>query len=144
MIGRVVRPDGQGQEPGETEANAHLIASAPDLKAALDKIINNWDNLHPKDRAQARDALAKAENREVRPFSWLEDLSEKNLLLSVSNMSDGMLELAASHTQCQMVASALDDEFKRRESVSKTPEVPVCGPKKDPKVSQDPPRRDRK
>ena len=31
-----------------------------DLLAALQKIVNNWDNLHLKDRQQARLAIAKA------------------------------------------------------------------------------------
>ena len=31
-----------------------------ELLSALQKIVNNWDDLHPKDRAQARAALAKA------------------------------------------------------------------------------------
>ena len=35
------------------EINAELLS-------ALQKIVNNWDDLHPKDRAQARAAIAKA------------------------------------------------------------------------------------
>ena len=52
----------EGTTP-EREANARLIAAAPDLLEALHKIVNNWDNLHPKDRQQARAATAKAEGR---------------------------------------------------------------------------------
>ena len=44
----------------ERLANTALIAAAPELLAALHKIVNNWDNLHPKDRQQARAAIAKA------------------------------------------------------------------------------------
>lgn len=42
-------------------ANGRLITAAPDLLEALQKILNNWDNLHPKDRQQARAAIAKAQ-----------------------------------------------------------------------------------
>ena len=45
----------------ENTANAKLIVAAPDLLAALHKIINHWDDLHPKDRQQARMAIEKAE-----------------------------------------------------------------------------------
>ena len=41
--------------------NAQLISAAPDLLAALHKIVNNWSNLHPKDLQQARAAIARAE-----------------------------------------------------------------------------------
>jgi len=50
--------------PKETEANALLIAQAPAMLLALKKIINNWGNLHHKDRQQARAAIAKAEGSE--------------------------------------------------------------------------------
>lgn len=46
-----------------SEADAGLIAAAPDLLEALHKIVNNWSDLHPKDRAQARAAIARAEGR---------------------------------------------------------------------------------
>jgi hypothetical protein len=49
----------------ECQANAKIIAAAPDLLAALRKIVNNWDNLHSKDRAQARAAIAKATGEET-------------------------------------------------------------------------------
>lgn len=62
--------DGSARDEGgrfigrnEQRANARLIAAAPDMLEALHKIINNWDDLHPKDRAQARAAIAKAEGR---------------------------------------------------------------------------------
>jgi hypothetical protein len=42
------------------EPNAHLIAASPELLEALQKIVNNWGDLHPKDRQQARQAIAKA------------------------------------------------------------------------------------
>ena len=42
------------------EDDAYLISAAPDLLEALQKIVNNWDNLHPKDRQQARAAISKA------------------------------------------------------------------------------------
>jgi hypothetical protein len=42
------------------EANARLIAAAPALLEALKKIVNNWGNLHPKDRQQARIAIEEA------------------------------------------------------------------------------------
>jgi hypothetical protein len=44
----------------KTLQTSALIAAAPDLLAALQKIVNNWDDLHPKDRQQARFAIAKA------------------------------------------------------------------------------------
>ena len=37
-----------------------LRAINADLVAALNKIVAHWDDLHPKDRAQARAALAMA------------------------------------------------------------------------------------
>lgn len=46
-----------------TEANACLIAAAPDLLEALHKVANNWGDLHPKDLHQIRAAIAKAEGR---------------------------------------------------------------------------------
>lgn len=53
--------------PGQTEAIASELVkrwnSHTDLLDALNKIVNNWDNLHPKDREQARAAIAKAEGR---------------------------------------------------------------------------------
>ena len=42
------------------ESHARLIAAAPLLLEALIKIDNNWDNLHSKDRQQARAAIAAA------------------------------------------------------------------------------------
>jgi len=46
------------------EANVTMIKSRINshdaLVEALQKIVNNWDDLHPKDRHQAREALAKA------------------------------------------------------------------------------------
>jgi len=37
-----------------------LHESAPDLLKACQKVVNNWDNLHPKDRQQLKAAIAKA------------------------------------------------------------------------------------
>jgi hypothetical protein len=34
------------------------------MRKALQKIVNNWDELHPKDRRQARAALRLAEEGE--------------------------------------------------------------------------------
>lgn len=51
---------GQGIDEEEAYANALLIAAAPELLEALEKIVNYWDNLHPKDRQQARAAIWKA------------------------------------------------------------------------------------
>lgn len=45
------------------EANARLIAAAPDLLAAVDKVVNNWGDLHHKDLMQLRAAIAKVEVR---------------------------------------------------------------------------------
>ena len=33
------------------------------LLEALNKIVNHWDDLHPKDRQQAREAIRKAQRR---------------------------------------------------------------------------------
>jgi hypothetical protein len=41
-------------------SNARAIAAVPALLKAGQKILNNWGNLHPKDRQQLRAALAKA------------------------------------------------------------------------------------
>ena len=50
---RQVRSD-EGREAVTTpDAHAGLLA-------ALNKILNNWGDLHPKDRQQARAAIAKA------------------------------------------------------------------------------------
>ena len=62
MQGDGVAPSYQAKV-AEAESRANLIAAAPDMLAALKKIINNWDDLHPKDRQQARAAIAKAEGR---------------------------------------------------------------------------------
>lgn len=53
------------KEPGdrgraEAETNAHLMASAPKLLEALQKIANNWNDLHRKDFNQAKSAIALA------------------------------------------------------------------------------------
>ena len=51
---------------GETEANAHLIAAAPELYAALEKLYNRlldkleWPEEYESELASARSALAKA------------------------------------------------------------------------------------
>ena len=50
----------QAEAEPEARANAHLIAASPELLSALQKIVNNWDNLHPKDRQQARAAIKDA------------------------------------------------------------------------------------
>ena len=41
----------------------NLKDAAPELMGACKKIVNNWGNLHPKDRHQLRQAIAKAEGR---------------------------------------------------------------------------------
>lgn len=46
--------------PPEPEANARLIAAAPDLLAVAQKVVNNWGDLHHKDLMQLRAAIAKA------------------------------------------------------------------------------------
>lgn len=43
----------------EAEANAKLIAAAPDLLEALREIVSNWDG-EPEDMAAANAAIAKA------------------------------------------------------------------------------------
>ena len=49
---------------GLTESNAKEIVrrfnAFSDLLSALKKIVNNWTDLHPKDRQQARLAILKA------------------------------------------------------------------------------------
>ena len=45
------------------ERLAAYVAAHDSLVAALGKIVNNWGDLHPKDRQQARAALALAEGR---------------------------------------------------------------------------------
>ncbi len=42
---------------------ADLVEAAPDLLMALKKIVNNWGNLHPKDRQQARAAIEAAKGK---------------------------------------------------------------------------------
>lgn len=37
-----------------------ITYAAPDMLAALQKIVNNWGNLHHKDLMQARAAIQKA------------------------------------------------------------------------------------
>lgn len=44
---------------GPAMANARLIAAAPELLAALEKIVYDWDG-EPEDMADARAAIAKA------------------------------------------------------------------------------------
>ncbi|WP_150132696.1 hypothetical protein [Neorhizobium sp. SOG26] len=45
----------------DADKDTTLRNAAPDLLEACQKIVNNWGNLHPKDRAQLRAAIAKAE-----------------------------------------------------------------------------------
>jgi len=51
------------------KTNAEFIVKAvnsyPDTLEALRKIVNNWGNLHPKDRQQAKAAIAKAIGEEA-------------------------------------------------------------------------------
>ena len=42
---------------------ARLMAAAPDLLAACQKVVNNWGGLHHKDLMQLRAAIAKAEGK---------------------------------------------------------------------------------
>lgn len=44
----------------EGRANYDLMTASPLLFDALLKIVNNWGNLHPKDRQQAEEALKAA------------------------------------------------------------------------------------
>lgn len=45
----------------DREANAHLIASAPDMRKALDDLVNSFEKHRPKAyRDAARAAIAKA------------------------------------------------------------------------------------
>ena len=46
-------------------ANAQLIAAAPELLEACKKVVNNWGNLHPKDRQQLKQAITNAKGKEV-------------------------------------------------------------------------------
>ena len=62
VVASVVVP-AMTQEAGAVhEANGHLMAAAPDMLAALQKIVHG---LHPKDWRQAREAIAKAEGKHV-------------------------------------------------------------------------------
>ena len=45
---------------GDTDANARLIAAAPDMLAALKRMIFDWDG-EPEDIAEAQAAIRKAE-----------------------------------------------------------------------------------
>lgn len=71
----VIGPDGKAKDivatfsvginyhPSHCErnkANAILIAAAPDLLSAAQKVVNNWGDLHHKDLMQLRAAIAKA------------------------------------------------------------------------------------
>lgn len=63
-IARVVNPDFVGMTPFEGEANARLIAAAPELLAALQEIVaaadgEGWDQIDA-DFSKARAAIAKA------------------------------------------------------------------------------------
>lgn len=51
-----------GDTDATAEANARLIAAAPDLLAALKKIVFDWDG-EPEDMIEAQEAIAKAEGR---------------------------------------------------------------------------------
>jgi hypothetical protein len=46
------------------EANAILIAAAPDLLKALKQIVSDWEDGEPEDIVDACAAIAKAEGRE--------------------------------------------------------------------------------
>ena len=59
-----LRLHGDKELDDEQQANAHLIAAAPELLEACEKIVNNWGNLHPKDRQQLRRAISKAKGSE--------------------------------------------------------------------------------
>ena len=47
------------------QANARLAAAAPELLAACNKVLNHWGDLHPKDRQQLRDAVAKTKGTRI-------------------------------------------------------------------------------
>jgi hypothetical protein len=49
----------EGIDGAEMAANAHLIAAAPDLYAALERIVFDWDG-EPEDMVAAENALRKA------------------------------------------------------------------------------------
>jgi hypothetical protein len=48
------------EKGGNIDADARLIAAAPDLLDALQNILSHWSDLYPKDRQQAQEAIAKA------------------------------------------------------------------------------------
>jgi len=57
---------GAGEIEGTQEAiaNARLIAAAPDLLEALEKIVFDWDG-EPEDMIDARAAIAKAKGKDT-------------------------------------------------------------------------------
>ena len=52
-----------GYYPKTAAANARLIAAAPELLAALKRMIFDWDG-EPEDISEAQDAIRKAEVKE--------------------------------------------------------------------------------
>ena len=56
----IADPERHFREITECEANARLIAAAPDLLAALKMMISDWDG-EPEDIAEAQDAIRNAE-----------------------------------------------------------------------------------
>ena len=53
-------PPGGYRNPQQAFADILLITAGPQMLKALKKIVNHWDDLHPKDRQQARAAIAAA------------------------------------------------------------------------------------
>lgn len=85
IIAAALQSETQAPPPPETQKpGVGIDAASTAMLEALHKIVNNWNDLHPKDRAQARDAIAKAEaalaakemnpspetQKQVRPLDW--------------------------------------------------------------------------
>jgi len=60
LVCTMLNKTGDKEIDEELKANINLILSATDLLKACEKVVNNWGNLHPKDRQQLRQAISKA------------------------------------------------------------------------------------
>jgi len=116
----------------EGERHLALILAAPALLDALEKIVNHWDDLHPKDRQQARAAIATVQTKKFRPGAasqgsvspWLEGEASLALILTAPALLDA----------CEMARGYIDSVIEYQETRGKAVAEDTHGGKQLPKT----------